>query len=204
MKQQLVFVHGGEAFSQYEDYLEHLRTTEVDPFKERSRRWYHTLPETMGDDWEVIKPAMPNSGNAKYEEWKIWFERHLPFMRDGVVLMGHSQGGIFLTKYLLENDFPLRIKALFLVASVFDVAEPFGDAKEDGGDFVYTVGDLSHLTALADTVFVYHSKDDFVVPFAQGEKLAKALPGAEFMVFKDKNHFLIEEFPEIIKKIKAL
>lgn len=204
MKAQVVFIHGGSAYSRYEDYLEYLRTTDVDPFAERSQRWHHTLGETLGADWEVLRPSMPNSGNAKYEEWKIWFERHFPFIRDGVVLIGHSQGGIFLTKYLLENKTPFSVKALFLVGSVYDVPGRLGSELEDGGDFGFDRAALPQLAEQVANLYIVHSTDDFVVPFAQGEKLAAALPMAEFMVFEDKNHFLIEAFPELIHKIKAL
>ena len=55
-----------------------------------------------------------------------------------------------------------------------------------------------------ENIVILHSQDDFVVPFSHGEKLAELLPAAEFMVFADKNHFLVEEFPELISKIKAL
>lgn len=204
MKKQVVFIHGGEAYSDYENYLKHLRTVEIDPFKGRSVRWYHQLPELFGDGWEVIKPAMPNSGNAKYQEWKIWFERHFDFIADEVTLIGHSQGAIFLIKYLLENNTPFKIKTLCLAAGVVDVSERFNDALEDGGDFNYDLALLLTLEAKAETILILHSKDDFVVPFEQGEKLAAALPNAEFMVFEDKNHFLIEDFPELIDKIKGL
>jgi predicted alpha/beta hydrolase family esterase len=204
MKKQLVFIHGGEAYRNYEDYLDELRAREVDPFAEKSIRWYRNLPETLGIGWEVIKPMMPNSGNAKYEEWKIWFEKHFEFLRDGVILVGHSQGGIFLTKYLLENKTPFTIKALVLVGSVYDVSVPLNDSKEDGGDFGYDTTVLKTLHEKVEKILIYHSRDDFCVPFEQGEKLAAALPEAEFIAFADKNHFLLEEFPELIEKIKEL
>ena len=204
MKQQVVFIHGAEAYSNYEDFLADLRTREVDPFKEIHARWHRNLADGLGDDWEVIRPSMPNSDNAKYLEWKIWFERHFEFIRDGVVLIGHSQGGIFLTKYLLENKTPFTIQKLFLVGSVLDVDQRFFDALEDGADFVFDKEALPSLQEKVEQLYIVHSKDDFVVPFEQGEKLALALPNAEFMVFEDKNHFLIEEFPELIEKIKGL
>lgn len=204
MMKQLIFIHGGEAYSDYDDYLEHLRTTDVDPFKERSVRWYHTLPETFGAGWEVIKPSMPNSGNAKYLEWKIWFERHFTFIQSGAILVGHSQGAIFLIKYLLENDVPFNIRALVLAAPVVDVAKRFDEDLEDGGDFTYDIDTLPRLAVKAEKIVILHSKDDFVVPHEQGEKLAAAVPEAEFITFEDKNHFLIEEFPELIEKLKSL
>lgn len=63
---------------------------------------------------------MPNGNNAQYIEWKIWFERLLPFLNDGVILIGHSLGGIFLAKYLSENNFSIKVRAAILIAAPFD------------------------------------------------------------------------------------
>lgn len=206
MKQQLVFIHGGEAYSKYEDFLTDLREEPIRnlPWTLKEKRWTHSLAEDLGDEYEVFKPSMPNSSNAKYIEWKIWFERHFEFFRDNIVLVGHSQGGMFLTKYLIENEPPWRIKGLFLLGSVFDKSLDLLDSHEDGGDFWFDTAQLSLLTKRAEHIFILHSKDDFVVPFEHGEKLAEALPEAEFMVFEDRNHFLGEEFPELVQKIKGL
>ncbi len=65
---QIVFIHGGNAFTQYEDFLEYLRTKPIeDPLNERKeKRWQTTLSETLGDTHEVYMPPMPNKQNAKY------------------------------------------------------------------------------------------------------------------------------------------
>lgn len=206
MKKQVVFIHGGEAYSNYEDFLDDLKESQIRnlPGTQKEERWTHSLEDDLGSDFEVFKPSMPNSSNAKYLEWKIWFEKHFEFLRDGVVLIGHSQGGMFLTKYLIENETPFAIKALFLAGSVYDGSEVAEGFREDGGDFTYDLDKVPTLSSRVDNVFIMHSKDDFVVPFSHGEALAKVLPEAEFMVFEDKNHFLIEEFPELITKIKAI
>ncbi len=63
---------------------------------------------------------MPNKTNAQFEEWKIWFEKFIPFLNDGVILVGHSLGGVFLAKYLSENKFPKKIGGVFLVSAVYE------------------------------------------------------------------------------------
>lgn len=202
-KQQVFYIHGGEAFSSYENFLENLRTKTVRglPGEEQLKKWSGNLAEDLGDEYAVFRPQMPNKQNAKYEEWKIWFERHFEHLRDDVILLGWSQGGYFLLKYLCENTFPFKIKGLFLVAAP---CEPEAFGLEDGGDFNFDIEQLPNVTKKVKNIFIFHSKDDPVVPFSHGEKLAQALPEAEFITFTDKNHFLIEEFPELISKIKAL
>jgi predicted alpha/beta hydrolase family esterase len=201
-KKQVFYIHGGEAYSNYADFLDNLRTKEIRnlPWSEQLKKWTGTLVEDLGDEYEVFTPSMPNSGNAKYEEWKIWFERHFEFLRDGVVLLGWSQGGYFLVKYLIENELPFQPSALILVAAPFEPAD-FGG--EDGGDFNFDTKQVGELAEKVEKIVIFHSKDDFVVPFEHAEKYAAALPNAEVVTFADKNHFLIEEFPELLEKIRA-
>lgn len=199
MKADLIFIHGGEAFSDYQVFLEHLRTQEIDPFKERSKRWTDTLKEDLIPEYVVIQPGMPNKQNAKYEEWKIWFERHLPYLKDGAGVVGWSQGGMFLVKYLLENECSLHISHLYLIAVPFKV-DDFGG--EDGGDFVFDTSQVATLAHKAKHIHIFHSKDDFVVPYEHAEEYKAALPQAELVTFTDRNHFLQEEFPELLEHIK--
>jgi predicted alpha/beta hydrolase family esterase len=74
---------------------------------------------------------MPNTMNAKYGEWKVWFEKYFSHIHGiehhasakttleriaekkehekdlkKLVLVGHSLGAIFLMKYLSESGFP--------------------------------------------------------------------------------------------------
>jgi len=201
MKKQVVFIHGADSCSNYEDFLESLRTRAVEPFKEPSRRWKHTLAEELGDNYQVILPQMPNSENAKYIEWKIWFERHFDFLQGEVVLIGHSQGGYFLAKYLIENQVPFRVQGLYLVAAPIG-PDDFGG--EDGGDFSFDIDNLSNLENQVLHIVIVHSEDDPVVPYEHALRYQKALSKATLMSFSDRGHFLQSEFPELIQHIKLL
>jgi pimeloyl-ACP methyl ester carboxylesterase len=48
---------------------------------------------------------------------------------------------------------------------------------------------------------IWHSKDDFVVPFSAARAYKSALPSARTRFFEDKNHFLIAQFPELVDAI---
>ena len=116
MKQQVFYIHGGNAFSDYQDYISYLKTREIRdlPSSERTKKWSSTLAEDLGENFEVFTPAMPNKQSAKYQEWKIWFERHFEYLSDNLILIGGSLGGYFLAKYLVENDLPFKLKTTLL------------------------------------------------------------------------------------------
>lgn len=202
-KQQVLYIHGGEAFSKYENYLELLRTKPIRdlPWDEPSQKWPHTLRGSLGEQYEVFMPNMPCSGNAKYAEWKIWFERHFEYVRDGLILIGWSQGGYFLVKYLLENDMPVQVAALILLAAPFET-EDFGG--EDGGDFAFDTNKVGELAKKVGEIHILHSEDDFVVPYAHALKYKAALPEATLHTFTDKNHFLVPELPELLTVVRTI
>lgn len=170
------------------------------PSLPKRKKWTETFRDDLGDEYEVFMPSMPNSQNAKYEEWKIWFERHFEYLDGEVILVGWSQGGMFFSKYLTEEEFPFSIKALILMAPPF---EPIKGESDDCGDFVFDTEDLGILARKVQKIVIYHSKDDFVVPYEHALKYKAALPDAELITFEDKNHFLIPEFPELISKIRS-
>jgi len=199
MKKQVIFIHGGEVFDTYDDFIEALKSWTFDPEKEKKKRWKDSLEERFGDGFIVYAPIMPNKYNAKYKEWKIWFEKIFPYLEDEVVIIGHSLGGIFVSKYLSENTFPKKISATYLVAAPYDDK----DSEYSLADFV--LGDsLKKIEEQCEKIFIYYSEDDPIVPFVDFEKYSKALPNATPVVFKDKNHFMQEEFPELISSIKEL
>lgn len=202
--QQVFYIHGGAAFSEYADYLQYLRTREVrDSHGNKPDLWPQTLQSELGAEFEVFTPQMPNSDNAKYEEWKIWFERHFEYLNDGVILVGWSLGALFLQKYLTENALPFILKSLILVAPpvYYFTVEGIG---EDGADFNYVNENLLRMTKITKNIFLYHSKDDFIVPYDHALKFLESVPEAKLVTFTDRNHFLQSEFPELIAQIKSL
>jgi len=201
MKRQVIVVGGGDAYRTYEDYISFLKNWEIDfeKFKAGKKRWKDNLADDLGGNFDVVSVGMPNKMNAQYEEWKIWFEKFIPHFDEGVILLGHSLGGTFLAKYLSENKFPKKIAAVFLAAPVFDAE----GMDESLGDFIFHP-DISGLEGQAGKIFLYHSEDDRVVPFANLGKFQNALRSAIVRTFKDRGHFDQEHFPEIVSDIKSL
>jgi len=202
-KKQVFYIHGGSSYSNYDDYVEDLRNQPLRSASDEPvvEKWPSTLRSALGGDYQVFMPSFPNSNNAKYKEWKIWFEKHFEYLHDDIVMVGWSQGGYFLAKYLSENTVPFQIKALFLLAAPI-MPDDFGG--EDGGDFQFDSALLPNLAKQSKNITIMHSTDDFVVPYEHALKYKAALPEAELVTFTDKNHFLVEELPELVERIKQL
>ena len=201
MKQQIVFIHGGDAHASYEEYIAELKNTEldIDSLRSETKGWKDSLQKNLDVGFDVLFPEMPSWMNAKYVEWKIWFEKIPPFLSGPVILIGHSLGAIFLAKYLAENTLPNKIKAVFLLSGPYRTAT----SKEQLADFVLP-DTLTKIQEQCDTIFIYQSKDDPLVDFIDAENYAKALPKARLVVFEDRGHFLQQEFPEIVEQIISL
>jgi len=203
MKKQVIVIHGGTSFKTYGDYISYLKNKEIDIVRLRPRKeWKDSLSVELGDSYDILLPRMPNGTNARYKEWKIWFDNIAKVLNSEVVFIGHSLGGIFLAKYLSENVFPRKIIATILVAAPFDDAEG-ADGKESLIDFILP-SSLAKFAEQCDRIYLLHSQDDPVVPFEQLEKYKDALPNAEVVIFKDREHFNQETFPEIINIIKSV
>jgi len=58
------------------------------------------------------------------------------------------------------------------------------------------------LKKIQDKITIFGSKDDFVVNFSDTEDFMKVLPKAEYKIFEDRGHFMIQKFPELLEEIK--
>jgi len=198
-KTQVLMIHGGMTFKSKKDYLHFLETREVS-IEERNSWGGEYLKNKLSKDFEIIKPRMPLSDNAKYKEWKIHFERHFPYLKNNLILIGSSLGGIFLAKYLSENKFPKKILSTYLICPPFD--NTGGDEDLVGGFNLES--DLSLLEKNSKNLHLMFSKDDDVVPVSHAEKYRKKLKNANIIILEGKNgHFKVSEFPELVKMIKA-
>ena len=151
---QLVFIHGGEAFSDYDSWMEFLRTLEVDPFEESSQRWKHFLAQDLGEEWQVLMPEMPNKLNAKYAEWEIWFEKYIPYLQEEVVLVGHSLGAMFLARYLSEHTLSVKVSKLFLLAGMCIQETNAAPGGEDGEYFFVEQENFKTLNQAAEHIYI--------------------------------------------------
>ncbi len=197
-KTQIFYIHGGETFKNDREYVKWLSTRKVSV--DKKIKWSaEYLDKELGQNFEIIRPRMPLQDNAKYRDWKICFESYFPYLRDNIILIGGSLGGIFLAKYLSENKFPKKILATYLICPPFDDTLP-GESLAGGFKLK---SDLSLLEQNSKNITLMFSKDDFVVPVSHADKYKAKLPNAKLIIYKSKNgHFQISKFPEIIKMLK--
>ena len=197
MKPQIVHIHGGESWESELDFLTFLRLREYNPYAPERLRWRNWIKDSLFDTHDFIAPQMPNSLNARYEAWVIWFEKLLPYLHDGVTLIGYSLGGGFFLRYLSENTLPVSIKQLHLVAPGVDNFE-----CEGCGGFVIDLKTWSGFKNEIRSVHLWHSTDDHLVPIHHSERFLEKYPPAIFHRFSDRNHFFQPEFPELLAVIK--
>jgi predicted alpha/beta hydrolase family esterase len=198
---QLIFIRGGEAFDTHEDYLAYLHNRSYNPF-DTHRSWRDWVGWALSDEFQIMEPTMPCKQNAQYEPWKIWFEKLFPYLNDEpLVVVGHSLGGLFLAKYLSENDMPKRISQLHLVAPIFD---NMGLQGETVGDFTIDPAKFPRVEVQCDRICIYQSNDDIVCPPYHGKQYAAHMPTAKFMTFEHRGHFLQPAFPELLENITKM
>ena len=197
---QVLYIHWWTLAKNNDELYETMKNWEINPFEEK-KRWRKTLEKEL-PDYQVIKPEMPNKEMACYKIWKLRFEKHFPYLTgEEIILVGHSLWAMFLLKYLIENKFPKRINQLhFVSAAIDDQWLPEWDNYL--WDFECKKENIKTIQSQCDKIWIWHSKDDPVVPFNHSERLAKELPNANYMIFEDRQHFNQEHFPELIETIK--
>ena len=200
MKQQILIINGGSTYPNYKMYVNHLKDKKIDPEKIKAQlEWKTTIAGDLGDDYEVYLPKMPNVSNARYSEWKIWFESVVAVMRDDLIIVGHSLGGIFLAKYLQQNKISKKLKAIFLIAA------PIGDVcnEEELVSFLLK-GPLDKVISQVADITIIHSKDDVVVPVEHAAIYKEKLPNAKLVLLDKMGHFRLPHFPELVDLIKKI
>lgn len=198
MKQQVVFIHWWESKENYKDFNEYLEKLKYKPFEEKKKKWKNTLSDDLGTNFELFDPLMPNKDFADYKEWKIMFEKIFPYINNNIILIWHSLWWTFLVKYLNENDFPVKIKKILIIAWAFR-----DDDKEILWNFNFDKN-LINFKKYEDLINFYHSTDDLIVSINDVEDFRKLLPNSEYKIYNNKFHFIDENFPELIEDIKNI
>lgn len=116
------------------------------------------LQDALGSAYQVIYPHMPNEADPAYTAWKAQIAKELVSLAGKVILVGHSAGGSVLLRYLAEEHVEQPIAGIFIIAAPYWGAEEWQAGLPKGVP-----------------LFLYHSRDDTIVPFAHLALFAQKL-----------------------------
>ena len=180
MKKHVLFIHGAGEGAFEEDGL-----------------LVASLQNALGLAYDVHYPKMPEQDSATYADWTAPIERALATLDDAVILVGHSVGGSVLVKYLSEQQLDKPITSLFLLATPYWGADEFWKWDE-----VRLPDDVATKLASIPRIFLYHSRDDDIVPFAHLALYAAKLPQATIHEFDRRGHQFGNDLAEIAEDIR--
>lgn len=131
--------------------------------------------------------------NSIIEEMKS----QIGYLKNDDVLVGHSLGGLVILQYLEAVEMTETPRAVVLVAPPWKVSRP-----ELRRLFVADL-DAEVLMWKAREFVVVHSKDDKLVPFEHGKKLAMLLK-ARLIETENDGHYMDAEYPNLLKVVQSI
>ncbi|PYZ96656.1 hypothetical protein CR205_13225 [Alteribacter lacisalsi] len=157
------------------------------------------LERRLETRFNVVCPKMPNPENPEYIRWKDQLENEWNKLNGDVILVGHSLGGTVLLKYLSEESPNLTISGLFIIASPY-----WGlDEEWQRKDFILQPDFQDSLPAIPD-LFLYHSRDEVIVPFKHHEIYSEKLPQASLRPLEGNQHLFHNGLPILAEDIERL
>lgn len=180
MKRHVLFIHGAGEGAYEED-----------------ARMVVSLRSELAADYEVRYPKMPEADGPEYGTWRELISRELAALDGEVVLAGHSLGASILLKYLSEEEAKRPVAGLFLVSPPY-----WGVEDWEVGEYELQEDFASKLTEELP-VFLYHSRDDEVVPFAHLALYAEKLPQATVREFDGRGHQFDDDLSEVARDIEG-
>ena len=156
-----------------------------------------SLERALGDEYEVHFPRMPNEADPNVQSWKRKLSAELSRLRGKVLLVGHSVGGSILLKYLSEKEIKKPIAGLFLLAT------PSWDKDQWNFDDLKLPHNIAEKLAAIPRIFLYHSRDDGVVPFAHLALHGARLPQATVRAVDGRGHQFGNDLTDVARDIHS-
>jgi uncharacterized protein len=182
MANQVLFVHGGGGGSYEAD------ATLVASLRDR-----------LGAAYTVRYPEMPDEEEPEYEVWKRIIAGEVAAMGSGAVLVGHSIGASVVIRAVVDGGIGQSLAGVFLLAAPFWYDDDFWR-----WDQVKLPADAAERIPAGLPVFLFHGRQDEVVPFAHAGMYARALPQATLRGLDGRNHQLDDDLTEVAQEIMRL
>jgi len=146
-----------------------------------------SLQHALGAEYNVVYPHMPDEDDPQYTTWAAQISEEQAALGDKAIIVGHSVGGAVLLRHLSEAKIDKPVAGLFIIAA------PYWGAEDWQADL-----------PAALPVFLYHSRDDSVVPFAHLAQFAEKFPQATLREFDGRGHQFNHDLSEVAEDIKGL
>ena len=146
-----------------------------------------SLQHALGAEYNVVYPHMPDEDDPQYETWAAQIAEEQAALGDKAIIVGHSVGGAVLLRHLSEAKIDKPVAGIFIIAA------PYWGAEDWQADLPAGL-----------PVFLYHSRDDSVVPFAHLAKFAEKFPQATIREFDGRGHQFNNDLSEVAEDIKGL
>lgn len=143
------------------------------------------LRRELGEEYKYSTPKLADPENPTYEEWtKILDEECEALEEQKAMFIGHSFGASVLLKYVTEHDLKVSIGGLFLLAS------PYWSADEDWDHAGYQLQEnYKERLKNIQKIYLYHSLQDHVVPYAHFERYLQEMPFACGRTLEGSSHY---------------
>lgn len=157
-----------------------------------------SLRKALGAEYEVRYPQMPGESNPDMQTWKAKIARELEKLNGVVILVGHSIGGSTLLNYLSEEKVAKAIAGLFLLAA------PSWDEEKWNFDDLKLPRDLAAKLSSIPRIFLYHNRDDEIVPFSHLALHAARLPRAVVREGDSGGHQFDNDLAQVANDIRTV
>jgi uncharacterized protein len=155
--------------------------------------------ELEGLGFEVVAPKLPLSTKDELDLPGIIEEMksQVGYLKNDDIMLGHSLGAFVVLQYLEAVEMTETPRAVVLVAAPWKVQR-----AALRGLFIADL-DADVLMWKAREFVVVHSKDDELVPFEHGQKLASHLK-AKLVEAENDGHYMEEQYPILLETIKEI
>lgn len=155
----------------------------------------HYLKSKLSTEFTVLYPIIPKPNFPTYEKYKEMFDEAFAKITGPLILIGHSLGGSVLLKYLSEDHPHISITALFLISvphwksnmKEFELKKNFQKAIQN-----------------IPEIFLYHSKNDPVVPFDHLSFYKNAFGSATVRELPGREHVFSKGLPALVEDLRQL
>jgi hypothetical protein len=181
MNKNVLFIQGGGG---KEDY-------------EADAKLVTSLREALGKAYTVRYPLLSDESSPDFGR-KKQIGKEISLIKGEIILVGHSLGASMLLKYLSESRVQKKVAGIFLIAT------PFWSGGEDWKQGLKLHEDFHDKLPNNVPIFLYHCRDDEVVPFDHLFLYAKKLLQATVREIASGGHQLNNDLSPIAKDIKSL